>query len=48
MKKLIPATFSKETDRFIITVIQLEDFPLVFETMNSETVAEAISFYSGR
>lgn len=37
-------SFTKETERLILSLIQLEDLPLVFETMNSQSVAEAISF----
>jgi RimJ/RimL family protein N-acetyltransferase len=42
--KRIPKSFIKETERLIISFIQPEDLPLVFETMNSQKTAEIISF----
>lgn len=42
--KHISNSFIKETERFIISLIQLEDISLVFETMNSQKTAEIISF----
>lgn len=40
----IPLSFVKETKRFNISLIQLEDLSEVFETMNSQKTAETISF----
>jgi RimJ/RimL family protein N-acetyltransferase len=42
--KTITQSFIKETERFIISLIQLEDLSLVFETMNSQKTADIISF----
>lgn len=42
--KHIAKSFTKETKRFIISLIQSEDLPFVFETMNSQKTAEIISF----
>lgn len=42
--KHISQSFIKKTERFIISLIQSEDLPLVFETMNSQKTAEIISF----
>ena len=41
---LIAPTFTKETARFFITLIRLEDVDLVFDTMNCKNTAETISF----
>ena len=42
--KNILCSFRKETERFIISLIQPKDLSLVFETMNSQKTAEIISF----
>lgn len=42
--KNITQSFIKETERFIISLIQPKDLSLVFETMNSKKTAEIISF----
>lgn len=44
LSKHISNFFRKETEQFVISLIQPEDLDPVFETMNSQKTAEIISF----
>lgn len=44
MDSHISKSFVKETERLILSIIQLKDLQDVFETMNSQNTAETITF----